>query len=369
MIIDSHAHIFQHWAGPCGHPSREIHWKYIQKVVTRPSAKVRRMRDRADADARGLSRAGDNGWSGLRDDVAFRVGPYGRLEYTVDGEDYGVQYMPVGMAQYECPPELMLAQLDYVGIDHCVLQAGMGYGRMNDYNALAQRHYPDRFTGLAHVDEPLADTPEELAELERAVHRLGLRGLYYSIESFARHGYRWWFDDARFDGFWELVASLDVPVFFEPSAAPGYDEPSYVATLGRLDRLLTRFPQLRWLLVMGPPVRFFAPAGEWRFPDAVARTLGRDNLQLEVCFPIVWGGVWDYPYPEAQALIRGLRDRVGAAKLIWGSDMPNVERFCTYKQCLDYVLRYCDFLTARERDLVTGGNLAELCRIEKGAGR
>ena len=29
-----------------------------------------------------------------------------------------------------------------------------------------------------------------------------------------------------------------------------------------------------------------------------------DNLLIEMMFPITWGGVWDYPYPEAQALIR-----------------------------------------------------------------
>lgn len=363
MIIDSHAHIFQHWAGPCGHPSREIHWKYIQKNVTRPAARVRRMRDRAETDAGGLFRPGENGWSGLRDDVAFRVGLYGRLEYTVDGEDYCVQYMPVSMVQYECPPELMLAHMDYAGIDHCVLQAGPSYGRMNDYNALAQRQYPDRFTGLAHVDEAVADTPAEMAELERAVHRLGLRGLYYNVESFARYDFRWHFADRRFDAFWERVAALDVPVFFEASAAPDYDEASYVAMMARLDGLLTRFPAMRWLLVTGPPARFFASGREWRFPDPVARALGRENLQIELCFPIAWGGIWDYPYPEAQALIRGLRDRFGAGKLVWGSDMPNVERFCTYRQCLEYVRRYCDFLSAAEKDRILGGNAAELCRI------
>ena len=30
-------------------------------------------------------------------DVDFRVGRYGRLEFTLEGEDYAVQYMPVGM--------------------------------------------------------------------------------------------------------------------------------------------------------------------------------------------------------------------------------------------------------------------------------
>ena len=56
-------------------------------------------------------------------------------------------------------------------------------------------------------------------------------------------------------------------------------------------------------------------------------------------------------------------DMFGAGKLVWGSDMPNVERFCTYKQSLDYVRRYCDFLTLSEKDLILGDNAARLYRI------
>jgi len=77
-------------------------------------------------------------------------------------------------------------------------------------------------------------------------------------------------------------------------------------------------------------------------------------------FPITWGGFWDYPYPEAQTLIQQMRDLFGASKLIWGSDMPNVERFCTYRQCVDYVRKHCTFLSASEKDAVLGGNVAQL---------
>ena len=48
---------------------------------------------------------------------------------------------------------------------------------------------------------------------------------------------------------------------------------------------------------------------------------------------------------------------------MWGSDMPNVERYCTYRQSLDYVRKYCTFLDAREMDLVLGGTAAELYGI------
>lgn len=54
MIIDCHGHVFQRWADLCGHESQEVHRKYIQKNVTRPSAKVRRARDGVPADAKDL---------------------------------------------------------------------------------------------------------------------------------------------------------------------------------------------------------------------------------------------------------------------------------------------------------------------------
>jgi hypothetical protein len=56
MIVDCHAHVFENWHGACGHPTVDIHLKYIQKNVTRPAAKTFRLRDGAPASARGPSR-------------------------------------------------------------------------------------------------------------------------------------------------------------------------------------------------------------------------------------------------------------------------------------------------------------------------
>jgi hypothetical protein len=86
MIVDCHAHVFQDWQGACGHGSRALHLKYLQKNMTRPAARVFRARDGERVDARALQRPGANGWSGLTD-VNFRVGANGQLDFTVDGED------------------------------------------------------------------------------------------------------------------------------------------------------------------------------------------------------------------------------------------------------------------------------------------
>ena len=77
MIIDCHAHVFQNWHGACGHPSIDVHLKYIQKNVTRPAAETFRVRDGMRVKPGLLFRDGDNTWAGLRD-VGFRVGRYGQ---------------------------------------------------------------------------------------------------------------------------------------------------------------------------------------------------------------------------------------------------------------------------------------------------
>src|SRR5712691_502839 len=327
MIIDCHAHVFENWHGACGHPSVDIHLKYIQKNVTRPAARPFRVRDGKEVKPTMLFRPDDNTWAGLAD-VGFRVGPYGRLEFTHEGEEYAIQYMPVGMQRIEAPPAFMIAQMTYAGVDHCVLQA-------------------------------VADRDEVLAEVDRAHQSLGLKGLYYAHD-FSRHGYARNLDHAAFAPFWDKIASFGLPVFVELSATPHYDRASYIGNLMAFDRVVERHGALRFVLVMGPPVTHFARAGQWDFPPEVLAAYRRENLLIEIMFPITWGGIWDYPYPEAQDLIRHMRDLFGASRLVWGSDMPNVERFCTYRQSLDYVRRHCAFLSAAEKDAVLGGNVAEL---------
>ena len=363
MIIDSHAHIFEKWSGSCGLPDSELHLRYIQKAVTSSAAKSFRLRDGAPSDAGICYRDGVNSWAAMRDDVNFRVGPYGRLEFVVDGEVHYVQYMPVDMAEIESTPELMISHMNAAGVDHCVLQAGFSYGYMNDYNALAQRQFPHRFTGLFHVDEARADTAFWMSETCRAIEQLGLKGLYYHVGQFTRYDFDTWYDDRRFDEFWQLIDMAGVPVFFDLAAFPANSSAEMVSAMDRLSNLMDRFQKIAWVLVMSPPAQFFAQRGEWRFPDTVLQAYKRENVWLEICFPISWGGIWDYPYPEAQRLIEGLHKLFGAEKLVWGSDMPNVGRFCTYKQSLDYVRRHCDFLSEREMDRILGGNLASLLQV------
>ena len=63
MIVDCHAHVFENWHGACGHASRAVHLKYLQKVVTRPAARAFRVRDGKEVKPTMLFRPADNTWA------------------------------------------------------------------------------------------------------------------------------------------------------------------------------------------------------------------------------------------------------------------------------------------------------------------
>src|SRR5579864_4432168 len=134
-------------------------------------------------------------------DVNFRVGRNGRFEWTADGDDVYLQFFPPSLQSMESPAEFMLQQMARAGVDRAVLQNARPYGRLNQYFSEAVRAYPDKFIGLADVDEANAAAEAEIARLQHAVTRLCMRGVYYANRALIKHDYRQSFDDPGFDPF------------------------------------------------------------------------------------------------------------------------------------------------------------------------
>jgi aminocarboxymuconate-semialdehyde decarboxylase len=90
--------------------------------------------------------------------------------------------------------------------------------KLNDGLAAVARQHPDRFVSLATV--PLQDTDLALAELDRAVNQLGMRGVEINSNIAGEN-----LDAARLLPFFERVQELDIPIFIHPH---------YVAAADRL---------------------------------------------------------------------------------------------------------------------------------------
>src|SRR6266511_2180754 len=121
MIVDSHVHTFPHLGGASGHPSVETHLRLLQRSVYSPINPPRRVRDGSVVREQTLWNGRDPGPEGLTD-VQFRVGKYGRLEWTAGGEDVYVQLFAPSLQTLESSADYMVAEMDYAGVDVAVLQ-------------------------------------------------------------------------------------------------------------------------------------------------------------------------------------------------------------------------------------------------------
>jgi predicted TIM-barrel fold metal-dependent hydrolase len=116
-----------------------------------------------------------------------------------------------------------IEDMDRGGIDISVLSSILGWDTtlencrlLNDCTARAQKDYPARFTGLAHV--PPLGGAEALKELERAIVDLGLKGVTISSQSEGLS-----LDAKEFMPFYDLTSKLKIPIFVHPALGPkGY---------------------------------------------------------------------------------------------------------------------------------------------------
>jgi len=358
-IVDSHVHIFPYLGQASGFASEAEHRQFLQLYMATHGEPVRRLSDHLDITGQTLHDGRLTDPSSLQN-VDFRVGRFGRFEWTATGTDLYLQYFPPSLQAMDSPPEFMLQQMARAGVDRAVLQNARPYGRLNEYFAAAVRAYPDRFIGLADVDEAHAHSRAEIDKLRSAVRDLGLRGLYYANRALFTTGYTHMFDDPLFDSFWEEVRGLQIPVFWEIFGAPDpANETHLLGEIERLNRWAERWPTIRGLWTHG-----FTPELVARMPAPLEALLARAQLMVEVLYPIYWARTHAYPFAELRSTVQTLYRRVGGERLVWGSDMPNVERNCTYRQSLDYLPRLSEgWLSAADLDRILGQNVLQLLGV------
>ena len=377
MIVDAHCHAFPSLLRPYGKRDLKTQQVYLQRFVINPATAVRDMATGAAADRRDYAIWDDEDKSPTGAyDVNFRAGRFGRLVWEKNGSTYYAPVQSPNMQDMECSPEYVIAQMDSAGISVAVLQNAYLYGDLNDYFLEAVANYPQRFVGSIQINEAFAFLPAQMDELKRAAG-LGMKSVYFSVDRFFEVGYEYSYDDERFTPFWNLVRELDLTVLWDISAI---EEPSdknldghgrFMKQMLRFEAWHNKYPETWCSLVHGPMLKHLR-IGDKDFrpiPEEFWRIWKRDNVFLELLIPIQVshpvenGKVWDYPYLEGQPLLQEILKVLGPEKLMWGSDLPNSERNCTFKQSLTYLDHYTPKLSASDRALILGENAKRFFRI------
>ena len=133
-----------------------------------------------------------------------------------------------------------------------------------------------------------------------------------------------------------------------------------------VSRFMERYPDVQLVLTHGLSWRSFADENGIDVPDAVYDALPIDNpnFHVQLLFAIFFGGMYDYPMPQIRPALEKVVERLGADRLMWGTDIPMVMRFQTYRQSLDSLRLNLDFLDQADIDLICGGNTARLMGVD-----
>jgi 5-carboxyvanillate decarboxylase len=242
-----------------------------------------------------------------------------------------------------------LADMNAAGIDHQVLAltapgtnvldtatARTMATLANDMAAQAVRDHPDRFTALAAV--AWQDPDSSVAELERAVRRLGMCGVI--ANSHVQGAY---LDDQRFWPVLEAAELLDVPVYLHPNTPNDrMVEPLYEAGLDgaifgfavetgmHLLRIITsgvfdRFPRLKLVVGhLGEALPFWLPridhfhaaqVASGRYPAMKALQLRPSDYLRRNVWYTTSGMAW-------QPGILFVRDVMGPDRVLYAMDYP-----------------------------------------------
>jgi aminocarboxymuconate-semialdehyde decarboxylase len=286
-----------------------------------------------------------------------------------------------------------IADMDALGVDLQVLSPTDGFYQYENElettiavsracnNEIAEiaATYPTRFLGLGTL--PMQDTDAAVAELERAVHSLGLTGVMIGdVVNGATY------DEARFTAFWQAVQDLGAVVFFHQGLGYRYSFDRYflqnaignhverATTFGVLAEggVLDRFDNLKLLFGHGGGYAAWAAARM----DKAHGFFSEDNTDDAVStgYRPAYKSV---PDPSAEAklpasaylrrfyfdcctfsgpLLRFLIDNVGADRVVFGSDAPTPMVLTNGVRWI----RSLDCITDEEKRMILSDNAARL---------
>ena len=250
------------------------------------------------------------------------------------------------------PPDALVAQMDWAGVDKAVLLQGSFHGESNAYVAAAVARYPDRLIGAAFVDPRAPDAQAQFAQLTGS-GGFGVLKLEISVG----WGFTGVYPDFRLDEpglawLWPAAEQQGIIVVLDLGAV---GSASYQTEI--VGGIVARHPRLQVViahLAQPPLAHANDPAlnAQWEAQIALGR---HANVWFDLAALPAYVDE-DFPYPTARRYIARAAELVGTERLMWGSDIPGLFGQGTYPQLVRFVARYCDFLPPAAREAVLGGN-------------
>jgi predicted TIM-barrel fold metal-dependent hydrolase len=268
-----------------------------------------------------------------------------------------VRLLPPMTGKTSFPPEVLLENMDWAGVDKAVLLQGPFYGELNDYVAQAVKQWPDRFIGAAYLDPWM---PDAANLFETIITSGGFRAV--KLECSEATGLCGLHPDARLDALelnwlWQALEQRGVVLTFDLGAVGSR---SYQTEAVRM--IAETYPRLKIVIAhLGQPTpQAEADPALWTQWQAQIELGQLPNVWFDSAALIAYLPHEEYPYPTAARYLRLAVERIGADRIMWGSDQPGTLTHLTYRQYVALANKHLEFLSSREQSLVLSENALQV---------
>jgi predicted TIM-barrel fold metal-dependent hydrolase len=263
-----------------------------------------------------------------------------------------LQFLPPYQEKTQFTAEMLLANMEWAGVDRAVLLQGPTYGECNKYVSQTLQRQGARLAGAAYLD-PWESQPSDVYEEILAMGGFCAIKLEFAVES----GLCGLHPNARLDApelDW-LWARMEADRFVLVLDLGTIGTPSYQSEA--VDAIAKAHPALRIVLAhLGQPTLAAEADPELWCSWEQQIDLGKHgNVWFDTsALPakVVEEG---YPYPSVERYLRLAVGRIGAGKLMWGSDQPGLLSQLSLPQLVELGRRHIRFLPEQDQQMVLGG--------------
>lgn len=233
----------------------------------------------------------------------------------------------------------LLREMKTAQVDRCVLVPPSWEGERNDVCLAAAQKHPDKFAVMGRFDP---DAPESRGKLAGWRKQPGMLGLRFTMH---RPFLRPILTEGRLDWLWPEAEKAGVPVM---TLVQHVDMPL-------INKIAERHPGL-WITIDHLGLTTGKDEEAFRNLDSVLALAKRPNVAVKVsCLPHYTTDT--YPFRKLHPYIRRAYDAFGPKRRFWGSDLSRLP--CSYRQSLTYLTEEIPWLTAADKEWITGRGLCE----------
>lgn len=256
-------------------------------------------------------------------------------------------FIPPISAETSFPVELLLEYMWQNEVCRAVIFQNPTIGSVNDEVGRAILKYPDKLAGVMQVD-PFGEDARRQAET--LIEKYPFKAVKFEVST----GWGWTGIHSDKEFHYEMLMPLielarqnGLAVVFDTG-----DTASRAYLPDELSALAVRFPDVTFVIEHGGYLTSGGDVRKWEAMTDIAR---KDNVYLGICaIPTLLES--EYPCREAGEILRVLYEKIGADKLIWGTDAPCTFKNYTYRQLIDWAAKRTDFLGEEELDQIFYGN-------------